>query len=274
MARDNYLQIGAYSSVSLFNQHDLNLLQQVLSRVFPSWSRNAILVEDEEDTDSGLKFDVDKDGFLFSVLADEAERNRRFRKEIYDNRARNMRADSGRSPIPPYDSEDWDGRCIITDEKPQMMLSLSYCTKPRRLDDNYLAIQCYDCNIEAIKSQVALQSAFLEIVRSLSIEWGFLHAHEEFTARNCNHRGDVIRPHLNEGLPGLYWINFFGPLYCQAIGYDKLASAPGAWIKPLKNGVAIAIGGAPDEWTTSEYALRRAAVEHHLGTQWFYSKSP
>jgi hypothetical protein len=77
---------------------------------------------------------------------------------------------------------------------------------------------------------------------------------------------------LEDSLPGLYWLNYFGPPYTKLFGKERLLSAPGFEVGEADGGVLVALDEVPMTWTGGEYRAREAAVIDHLGREFFFSK--
>jgi hypothetical protein len=266
------ISLGCNSSKCLLDRESLNSLQEVLVKVFPEWTRKLFVVEDEEEMEEGVELNARKPNHLHSLLAEAAEKCRPFRRRIYDNYLEQLR-DSNSAHIPrPYDRESWSDECTITDNVQDIMLFLDYSTRPCTLEGNSISIHGYALKSEGITTSVLMKSALLELVDGIHFDWGFVRTDGEFEDKNRDERGHVVGVDLSQGLPGLYWLNYFGPWYCEAIGRDRLLSTPAAWIKETTNGVVVALGYSPNDWNATDYRARCRAAEQHLGKKWFFNK--
>ena len=77
----------------------------------------------------------------------------------------------------------------------------------------------------------------------------------------------------SKGLPGLYWINFFGPPYRDLIGYDRFVTAPAAVVCVVDDGVLLRLHNDPTAWNTPEYLAIEHRIIAHLGSKYFFSKT-
>jgi hypothetical protein len=56
------------------------------------------------------------------------------------------------------------------------------------------------------------------------------------------------------------------------IGSERLLSAPAFEVKPVGEGVLLALDSKATAWKTPAYQEREAAVIDHLGKQFFFSR--
>lgn len=264
--------LGCNSAKCLLDRTSLNALQQALVKVFPEWTRELFVVEDEEEMEEGIKLDLRKQNHLYSLLWQEAENCRPYRRQIYDNYVKQLQAGGSGHIPPPYDSENWSDDCTITDNVQDVMVFLNYSTRPCTLEGNSISIHGYALKSEGILTSVLMKAALLKLVDSIQLEWGFVRTDGEFDDKNRDERGHVVGVDLSRCLPGLYWLNHFGPAYCEAIGRERLLSTPAVWIKETTNGVVVALGNSPNDWNATDYRDRCRAAEQHLGKKWFFNK--
>lgn len=78
---------------------------------------------------------------------------------------------------------------------------------------------------------------------------------------------------LRQGLPGIYWANFFGPQYVDFFGSQKLPSVPAYHKEKLPDGgfVILTARSPLDFGTPAVHALEQAVVDH-LGRDAFFQK--
>jgi len=116
---------------------------------------------------------------------------------------------------------------------------------------------------------------FQAISEVLPIRYAKGYDNNEFQAKNM-HEGDdgswAVGMNFHNHLPGVYWLNCFGPEYIELIGKGKLLSAPAYEVIETANGVVMSLSESPDEWDTATYKKREQAVVDHLGPQYFFSR--
>ncbi len=76
---------------------------------------------------------------------------------------------------------------------------------------------------------------------------------------------------LEQGIPGVYWGNYFGPFYVEWLGREKLETLPCVekeWLDT--GGVFFTTAPTPFEWDTPEARQVEQAVREHLGSDAFF----
>ncbi len=97
----------------------------------------------------------------------------------------------------------------------------------------------------------------------------------EFEAKNISREGGgyaAIGIDIARYLPGLYWLNFFGRMYCDLMGRNRLLSAPAYAAREVRDGVLLCLHEDPRAWNTAEYQATEARVLDHLGREYFFSR--
>jgi hypothetical protein len=74
---------------------------------------------------------------------------------------------------------------------------------------------------------------------------------------------------LEEALPGLYWLNYFGAPYLELIGKSRLLTAS-AEVMEVGEGVLLALDRSPSSWQEEAYMRKKAEVMQHLGQVYFF----
>jgi hypothetical protein len=85
----------------------------------------------------------------------------------------------------------------------------------------------------------------------------------------------ILNTNIENCLPGLFWLNVFGPPYVELFGRGRLLSASVAHIGELTNGVVIRISEQleDDAVSWSEFKTRRALCRNHLNSDAFFDSS-
>jgi len=79
---------------------------------------------------------------------------------------------------------------------------------------------------------------------------------------------------LREGLPGIYWANFFGPLYVEFFGREKFLSAPAYFKEELPDGGFLLLTApSPLDYGRPEVRALEEALMDHLGRDAFFEKA-
>jgi hypothetical protein len=79
---------------------------------------------------------------------------------------------------------------------------------------------------------------------------------------------------LEEHLPGIYWLNLFGPVYASFFGETRLAATPAHLVERLSDGsYLVETASSPMEYASPEARARAEGIVNHLGRQAFFDKS-
>jgi hypothetical protein len=126
---------------------------------------------------------------------------------------------------------------------------------------------------------------FEEAVSDLPVVYGRAHLVEEFEAKNHEEIVEIgcdgsttksvqsVGIFLQESLPGLYWLNYFGAPYVWLMGEDRLLSAPAYEAKKVGSGVLIALDVSPLDWQSgAAYKECEEQTLNHLGRKFFFLK--
>jgi Txe/YoeB family toxin of Txe-Axe toxin-antitoxin module len=82
--------------------------------------------------------------------------------------------------------------------------------------------------------------------------------------------GNDLRKHL----PGIYWVNFFGPRYVDFFGEDRLLTAPAHESRWLgEAGILLLVSESPFDYDDPEVKATEQAVVERLGPEAFFFKS-
>jgi len=76
---------------------------------------------------------------------------------------------------------------------------------------------------------------------------------------------------LEQGIPGVYWGNYFGPFYVDWFGREKFETLPCTkkqWLET--GGVFFTTAPTPFDWDTPEARQTQQAVKEHLGIETFF----
>ena len=72
-------------------------------------------------------------------------------------------------------------------------------------------------------------------------------------------------------LPGLFWLNFFGPRYVDLIGEERLQSSPANTIEEVDGGLLLGLGDDPGQWNSAKRRQTERAVLDAIGHDFFFS---
>ena len=119
---------------------------------------------------------------------------------------------------------------------------------------------------------VAANKILRALAAGIPLHYACAYIREERVHKNIVRDKEGIRAvgvNYEVSLPGLYWLNFFGPNYVALMGAEKLASAPGQ-VEKIGNGYLVQRGAEPSQW--KDLRELEAGLLGHLGEQYFFSK--
>lgn len=133
---------------------------------------------------------------------------------------------------------------------------------------NTVTFQILKANIEGTPVAIWERKVLDEFVMELKPWYANCSLHEEYWTKNVEDSDsgiDVMGLDIGRALPGLYWQNFFGSEFSNAIGKDRLMKA-----EELGDGVLLQLSDNPREWKSEEYSKREQSAICHLGEHWFF----
>lgn len=97
---------------------------------------------------------------------------------------------------------------------------------------------------------------------------------EETDAKNLDQSRGVraIGVDISRALPGLYWLNYFGPRFSHAIGKDKLLALTDVSIERVEAGIVVQLSKDPREWSSREYRDAERRTMSRIGEKWFFCR--
>jgi hypothetical protein len=120
-----------------------------------------------------------------------------------------------------------------------------------------------------------LAAWFEAAVGALNLRYANGYSDEERESKNIVNDSEGYRAvgvDFHTALPGLYWLNFFGPEYVALIGKGRLLSAPAHRALEFDTGIFLQMHANADEWSLPQGIAGEQKVEAHLGAQYFFSK--
>lgn len=118
------------------------------------------------------------------------------------------------------------------------------------------------------------------LFKAVNGQYAFVCTREEFWTKNVSDSwigpagrmegGRARGTDLTQCLPGLYWANFFGPVYLDFFGSDRIDSSPAFSVRRGSDFRLLLSAATPLEWTAPETALRESQIREHLGSDAFF----
>jgi hypothetical protein len=227
----------------VFAAPQLNKLHELMVDLLPRWSFELKVAKSEHSRD---RLVIPRDGSLFHAVNEVAP------------------------------SRFGIGRAILKGTYKGLTFFLNSCNSTLPPELNYVKVEILDSSIIEDQPFSGWAQRFLESVPALlPVRYGNARLSEEFATKNLVHEGGrtyALGVRLAEGLPGLYWLNFFGKPYVRFIGEDRLLSAPAYEVKKVGNGVLIALNDSPLSWQSADYNEREINTINHIGRDLFFFK--
>jgi hypothetical protein len=238
-----HLWCGFYVDQPLFDEAQLDGLQSVINAILPEWSTELSVARDEDARDRVV---LRRDGRLYDSVRRVAAPRRGL------------------------------GSAVLTGTYGDLSCYLQHSDRTLPPESNEMVIEVYELStIESKTTSAWARETFEAMVARLPIRYANAYADEEYYAKNMIDDETGVRAigaKITYATPGLYWLNFFGRPYVDLIGRERLLSAPGYDVRPVDDGVLIALDRSPDSWQTAAYREREQAVVEHLGQEYFFSR--
>jgi hypothetical protein len=112
-----------------------------------------------------------------------------------------------------------------------------------------------------------------ELTTTTTMLWGAAYLHPEFARSNLDTTKGMraIGRDVRTALPGIYWLNIFGPPYVDLIGEHRLLDAPADTAKRSGNHVTIRTYRDAQDWQVNDEARHRLAAA--LGAEHFFDRN-
>jgi hypothetical protein len=126
-----------------------------------------------------------------------------------------------------------------------------------------------------------LEEFLVTLFRSSECDYGFLTPQPDYDRKNYLISEDSLGTSMKyigddpeKGIPGLYWMNLFGPLYVNWFGKERFDELPCTTKEFLQGGLAfIQFGKSPDAWPSAEVAAHQRKAIEILGERAFFDIS-
>ncbi len=103
------------------------------------------------------------------------------------------------------------------------------------------------------------------------LEWSTTGGHAPSPEYRVTGRGSGIGVALEEGIPGVFWGNYFGPFYVDWFGREKFDDLPCVEKRWLDTGgIFFTTSATPFDWNTPAARQMQQAAKDHLGQDAFF----
>jgi hypothetical protein len=243
---------------------DLDVLQEVLLAQAPTWTSKLRVWRSRQDQ----RFvDPSRPGALkAAVLAAAGERGPTYRALV-------ALAGAG--------DERLTGSAELRGAGPELVAVVSVDERvASRLGDmtnlgNSIALQVRRATVDKRDAAGWLAETFETLCARLSPAWGSAYHSDEYWTKVMSDepRIEAVGRDFGRHLPGVFWLNFFGPRYCALVGDERLKSTPAHQVTFVDSGLLVATGKSPLDWATPQYARTEQEIRQHLGDELFFTKS-
>jgi hypothetical protein len=141
---------------------------------------------------------------------------------------------------------------------------------------NAIVFQLRDRKIAGEDATNWARVVFREMVDATQPTYARAGAVAEFQAKNVVSDAQGTRAvgvDIARSLPGLYWLNYFGPRYGQVFGADRIHNVDAPVVEPVGDGVIVGLDEDPLRWNSEVYVETERRVESHLGPLAFHSRA-
>jgi hypothetical protein len=232
-----------YVGRPLFAEAQLDGLQSVINQLLPDWSSDLRVAKDEDSPPSML---VGRAGRLYDCLHQVAPPKRRL------------------------------GSAVLTGAYKGLSFFLQHFEGTLPPELNRMAIEVYGpSTVEGQSTSNLARMLFEAVVVQLPMRYANSRLDEEFRAKNMidDETGvEAIGVDITEAIPGLFWLNYLGAPYVDLIGRERLLTAPAFEVKPVGDGVLLALDSSAEAWQSDAYHARERATIEHIGKQYFFSR--
>jgi len=167
------------------------------------------------------------------------------------------------------------GHAVLTGSHDSLSLYLWSSASGYPPSCNGISVEILDvAHIEGRPPWEVVTTLLCSLAESIELHYGRANVDEEFIAKNiCTTNGLVaIGVGLLDALPGLYWLNYFGSIYGECIGMQKLFASPAYRVDRIGSGALIMVHEFPMDWSEEDSRAKSSEVIAHLGSQFFFDR--
>lgn len=244
---------------------ELDRLQEILRSCAPEWSSELHL--EAYDRDRRRPVDISERGAIRNILAPAGERGSTYEAMVETY---------GR---PPH--ERLFGSVELRGKKPELLIVVSVDEYPLfRMRNGHLKLG-NSIDFQLRRKKVAGREAsewafevFEQCCRQMTPVWGAAYPPGQYDEKVMSEGPSVraIGRDFSRWLPGLFWLNFFGPRYVGLIGQRRLLSAAEN-AREVDSGVLVPVAEDPKRWDSEEYRQVERCIVEHIGQEYFFSKA-
>lgn len=242
----------------------LDVLQRVLAATAPVWSAGLHVVRPTEEP---VPVDVNERGALAAAVLTAIHEPGPVERALVDV--------YGSAPREPF-----VGTVELGGGDPGLAVTVALDQQSVRWDGptchlgNTIRMEVRRPRVQGISSTRWLREATQSLCQALSPAWASARHPGEHWAKVMSDgpRVEELGRDFGRYLPGVFWLNFFGPPYRDLVGVTRLRAAPGRWIAMVGGGAVVEVDSNPRAWDTPSYAVAEQRIRDHLGPNLFFSK--
>jgi hypothetical protein len=243
---------------------DLAVLQDELVRLAPKWTTRLRVwrgPRDQRPIDP-----ADPEALGRTVLAAAGERGATYRYLV---------AEHGRGP-----AERLTGSAELRGAGPELVVVVAIdeivlCTLGEcKLFGNRIALQVRRATVAGRPGATWLAEVFETLCTRLVPAWGQAGHAGEYWAKVMSQspRIEAVGRDFGRYLPGVFWLNFFGPAYTTRIGPGRFAALPTEFVTSVATSRLVRLAADPLMWTTPDYIIEERRIRDTLGRDHFFEK--
>jgi hypothetical protein len=244
---------------------DLAVLQEELVRLAPRWSTRLRVWRGPRDQRPIDPADPEMLGR--AVLAAARERGATYRRLV---------AEHGGGP-----AERLTGTAELRGAGPELVVIVSVdeivlsTLGARKLLGNGIALQVRRATVADRPGVDWLAEMFEALCRRLLPAWGQAGHAREYWAKVMSESPSIeaVGRDFGRYLPGVFWLNFFGPAYTRRIGPQRFADLPTEFVTNVAAGRLVRLATDPLMWTTPDYTIDERRTRDTLGRDQFFEKA-
>ena len=120
-------------------------------------------------------------------------------------------------------------------------------------------------------------SRFVDLCKALyswgKMDHGYVALEDEYRTKNVLGEGGVGGPNLKVAIPGVYWANFFGPVYVKWLGEERFRTLDGFATERLSDGGWLVFARQVlFEYESRSVKRQEKRLMRHLGREAFFER--
>jgi hypothetical protein len=127
--------------------------------------------------------------------------------------------------------------------------------------------------VESTDRQEWIRRLTDELTTTTTMLWGAAYLHPEFARSNLDTSAGMraIGRDVRTSLPGIYWLNIFGPPYVDLVGARRLLDAPADTVERSGDHVVIRAYRDAEDWAVNDET--RHGLSAALGAEHFFDRN-